>query len=48
MQLALQVSGKAVAAVQPLPTDGGCALRYALHFTVGGKLARLGRRPLTA
>jgi carbon monoxide dehydrogenase subunit G len=36
--------GKGQAAVQLLPTDGGCELRYTVHSTVGGKLAQLGQR----
>ncbi len=36
--------GKGRAAVQLLPTDSGCELRYTVHSTVGGKLAQLGQR----
>ena len=36
--------GKGRAAVQLLPTDDGCELRYTVHSTVGGKLAQLGQR----
>lgn len=36
--------GKGQAAVQLLPTDDGCELRYTVHSIVGGKLAQLGQR----
>lgn len=36
--------GKGQAAVQLLPAEGGCELRYSVHSSVGGKLAQLGQR----
>lgn len=36
--------GKGEAAVQLVPADTGCELRYTVHSTVGGKIAQLGQR----
>jgi uncharacterized protein len=36
--------GKGTAEVKLTPDDSGCALDYAVHATVGGKVAQLGQR----
>jgi carbon monoxide dehydrogenase subunit G len=36
--------GKGESAVELVPVDAGCELRYSVHSSVGGKIAQLGQR----